>query len=153
MNRQPINFAGIVLVVVGVLLLIVNFTTITIARIWPGFIILPGLLFLTQFIQDRSQYGLLMPFAILTTIGGLFLYCTFFGWHLMSELWPIFIAAPGFGFLLMYFFGKRDPGLIIPATILLAVAAIFSMLTAGPGIFWAAVLIISGLLILLGRTR
>jgi hypothetical protein len=153
MNRQPLNIAGIVLVIIGVLLLIINFTPLTLARIWPGFIVLPGLIFFAQFIQDRSQYGLLMPFAILTTVGGIFFYCTIFGWHMMSSLWPFFIAAPGFGFLLMYFLGKREPGLLIPATILIAVAAVLSMVISGPGLLWAILLIGSGLFILLTRGK
>jgi hypothetical protein len=92
---------------------------------WPIVIILIGVSFLLSFWRKRSNYGVLMPGTILAVYGLMFLFSTVYGWNNMERLWPGFLFAPGLGFLLMYFFGKREKGLLVPALIMLLLAFIF----------------------------
>jgi hypothetical protein len=71
-------------------------------------------------------------------------------------LWPTFILGPGVGLLMMYLFGKRESGLLIPAFILIGLSAIF-FVAFGPfryySRYWPVLLILVGLFLLLKRQR
>ena len=99
---------GIILIALGLLFLIPRLLNVHLGELWPLLIFGGGIGFYVGFIHDRSNYGLLMPGTILSVIGLLFLYCTFEGWYMMETLWPIFIIAPGVGFVLMYLFGQGN---------------------------------------------
>jgi hypothetical protein len=118
-------FPGLLLIVIGIIFLLPNVTDLRGRDLWPLLVLGTGVVFYAVFLKDRSNYGLLMPATILTIIGCMFLYCTIEGWHMMSQLWPLFIIAPGLGFALMYFFGKKEKGLLIPGGILLAIGFVF----------------------------
>ena len=66
-----------------------------------------------------------MPAAVLTIVGLLFLYCELDGWWRMQDLWPVFILAPGVGFILMFLFGSPDRGVLVPGTLLLVIGIVF----------------------------
>jgi hypothetical protein len=68
-----------------------------------------------------------MPGTILLTIGIVFNISMRYEWASMEYLWPFFILAPAFGFYAMFFFGKRDRGILVPAVILTIVGTIFLM--------------------------
>jgi hypothetical protein len=139
---------GVFLIVVGILFLVGNISRAGMEVIWPAFILAVGLAFLVRYFLDRKNTGSLMPAAILIVIGLLFLYCTVFGWWHMEDLWPLFIMAPGVGFVAMYFGGQKDNGLLIPATILIALGMIFLFVNSGLRNFWPVLLILAGILII-----
>ena len=66
---------GIGLVILGVLFLSENFGYIefNFQNVWPAFVLLAGIGFIIGYLQDRKNYGLLMPASILTIYGLLFL--------------------------------------------------------------------------------
>ena len=143
---------GIGLVILGVLFLSENFGYVEFdfQNIWPVFVLLAGISFGLGYFQDRKNYGLLMPASILIIYGLLFLYCSVEGWYVMSDLWPVFIIGPGIGFFMMYLFGGREKGLLIPASILTGIAALFMISHSGFWRFWPIGLIIVGI-VLIGR--
>ena len=93
-----------------------------------------------------------MPGTILLTVGIVFNISARYDWALMENLWPFFILAPAFGFYAMFFFGKRERGLLVPATILTIIGTIFLMRELGPLKYvWPLLLIGFGVLILTRR--
>jgi len=139
---------GIILIALGILFLLPRFFHVHLAQLWPFFILGGGIAFYIAFIADRSNYGLLMPGTILTVIGLLFFYCTVEGWYMMETLWPFFIIAPGLGFALMYLFGNKERGLLIPAGILLALGCFFLLARTEYDYLWPLVLIAFGVFLL-----
>jgi len=140
---------GILLIVLGIALLVGNLGYFSLLDFWPILIVLAGILFFIQWLTDRENYGLLMPTTIMITTGILFLYCQLYGWYQMKDLWPIFIMAPGAGFMLMYLLGEQETGLLIPGGIMLTVGILFLSANDWAWRWWPAVLIVVGVLILL----
>ncbi len=144
---------GIILIILGILLLVGNLGYFSLFEFWPLLIVLAGVLFFIQWISDRENYGLLLPATIMIITGLLFLYCELYGWYHMKDLWPIFIMAPGAGFIFMYLLGDQEAGLLIPGGILLTVGIVFLSANEWVWRWWPAVLIVVGVLILLRPPR
>jgi len=140
---------GIILIVLGIIFFLINLDILSMRTLWPGFVLIIGLGFLCSYFASRRNYGLLMPGSILTIIGLLFFYCAFCGWDAMAYLWPIFLIAPAVGLFLMYVFGRRETGLLIPSGILAVLGIIFLSLSPETGVFWPVLLIIMGLIIVI----
>lgn len=145
-------FPGIMLIILGVVFLLPNFTHLEARDLWPAFLVGPGLVFFGMYARDRANYGLLMPATILTVVGGMF-FAIIFGWATMNSLWPLFIMAPGLGLLMMYLLGKREKGLLIPAGILIGISLVFLIGTSHYEYLWPVVLIAIGILLLLNSRR
>ena len=144
-NRGP----GYILILLGLILLVGNLGYFSILDFWPLLIVLAGVLFFIQWISDRENYGLLMPASIMIIVGLLFLYCEYFGWYQMRDLWPVFVMAPGIGFILMYLLGEQEAGLLIPGGIMLAIGILFISSNEWAWRWWPVVLIVVGALIIL----
>jgi hypothetical protein len=140
---------GLALIIVGILILLANLGTFNLLKFWPLLVIAVGLVFLVQGFRDRENYGLFMPAMVLIISGCLFGWCELDGWWNMSDLWPLFIGAPGLGFILMYLFGERDGGLLIPGSILLMLCIIFLGLNPRISRWWPAILVFVGLILLI----
>ncbi len=148
------NFGpGLVLIVLGAIILLSNLEVFDLWNLWPVLVILLGLFFFGLWIYDRDNYGLLMPATIVTIAGVLFLYCDGSGWFHMQDLWPVFLVAPGIGFMLMYFFGEQEGGLLVPGTILLVIGIIFLSANRWAGRWWPAILVFVGVLLLIRPPR
>ncbi len=139
---------GLFLILIGTLILLIQFGRLDWGNFWPYLIIAIGLLFILGFLFDRSKFGLLMPGTILMIIGSLFVYIENTHWHYMEELWPTFILAPGIGFFLMYLFGPRNNKLWIPGTILLTLAMVFYAQVWEFLRYWPVILILLGIYLL-----
>ncbi len=152
-NRNTLAL-GSVLIVLGLMFLAVNFSDYGWEEFWPLFMIAGGLAFLSAYLADRRNYGFLMPATILTVYGTLFLLRSLTDWDYMEEWWPTFVLGPGLGLLAMYFGGKRESGLLVPAAILLGLASIF-FIVFGPlqayERYWPVLLILAGVALLLRR--
>ena len=142
-------FPGVILIVLGLIFLLPNFTSWRFDELWPLLILAVGATFLVGYLENRTNYGLLMPATILIVIGCLFLYTETSGWHHMAELWPVFMLAPGIGFFMMYLFGKKEKGLLIPASILTGIGVIFLFGQSEYGYLWPIILIIVGIVLLM----
>ncbi len=130
MNNKKNNvFIGGIFIVLGLFLLfgkleILNVGT-AVSQFWPAlFIILPGLLFHAGFFKGgRIQPGLLVPGGILLFLGICFqISVSLKAWEIM---WPGFIMAVAVGLFELYYFGNREPGLLIPVGILGGLSVIF----------------------------
>lgn len=151
MNKSVIT--GTVLIVIGTIFLLPNFTDLTLRDLWPVLMLAPGVLFFVVFFMDRRNYGLLMPGAVLTTYGLLFFFCTLWGWYWMTDLWPLFLIGPGLGFFLMYFFGKKETGLLVPGFILTLLGAIFLLRSTDYEYLWPLAIIVAGVALILKSRR
>jgi hypothetical protein len=146
---------GIGLVILGLLFLFENFGYIEFdfGEIWPVFVVLGGVGFWLGFFKDRTNIGLLMPGTILVTYGLLFWYCSAQGWYHMQALWPFFLIGPGIGFFLMYLFGEREKGLLIPAGILTGLGILFMFRYWMYLRYWPVILIILGIVLIAKHMR
>ena len=144
---------GITLIVIGIILLAMNLSGYRLHEFWPLLFIALGLYFVVLFLTDRSNVGLLMPASILIVIGIMFQYAETEGWWTMGMLWPFFLIGPGLGFFLMYWFGKREGGLLIPGYILTGLGVIFLLITFEGWYLWPVLLILAGLLVLLRHRK
>jgi len=149
--------SGIAIILVGIFLLLgkVGVFDFVGSRIWPVFILAPGLFFHFLFFAKGLPSGVLIPGGILTVISFMFFYCNIFGWDSMSYLWPGFIMAVAIGLFETYFFDSNKPkAAFIGSAILAMISAIFfsfSLLLAS-GIYFVAVgLIVLGLLLIRRR--
>ena len=137
---KKINYLfGLFLLIIGVLLILANFGAIEIVwdNLWPLFFLIPGILFeLSYFIyrnddgnrggiEDFPGSSLLILGGIFITYGLLFLVNVNYGWHLMEDLWPIFLLGVAVGLLQAYLFGGREKYLLIPVGILGAISLFF----------------------------
>ena len=160
MVKNEVPVFGLVLVILGALLLLVNIGLIHIGveNIWPLFLLGLGLFFVLQFFSGgRKNPGLLVPGGILITISVIFLICVTLGWHWMEKLWPLFILAPAVGLLQLYLFGERERGLFIPIGILSVVGLTFLANNLGYHQIWRVFIplfmIMIGLFLLVKRQK
>lgn len=150
---QRLRTQGIVLIIVGIVLLVLNISGYGFHEFWPVLFIGLGLYFVVLFLTDRSNYGLLMPASILTIMGIMFQYAAIEGWWSMRMLWPFFLIGPGLGFFLMYWFGKKESGLLIPGYILTGIGIVFLLISSEGWYLWPILLIIAGILMLLRHRK
>lgn len=65
----------------------------TMGRLWPLFVLVPGLAFEYYHYSVARTPGFLVPGGILTVLGTLFFFETLTGWRLAAYTWPIYILA------------------------------------------------------------
>lgn len=117
---------ALILIAAGVLLLLINLSVVNLQLYtqWPLVLILAGIGMWMGFMDNRNEWGLVIPGTILLCIGVLFYCCSVISWRLMGDWWPVFILAPGLGLFAAYLFGSRSTGVLIPAAILTTVALV-----------------------------
>lgn len=123
--RNKNYILGIVLIafgIIGIISRVFNLHIFYMSTLWPLFVLIPGLCFEYAYFRTRKNPGLLVPGGILTTIGLLFLFEVFTGWRFAGKTWPIYILAVAIGLFQLYMFGGRQKALLIPISILTAVA-------------------------------
>lgn len=149
---------GILLIVIGIFFILNQyFVGISWGRIWPIFILLPGLLMeISYFANPKAENaGVLIPGGILTVLGIFFFYSVFTNFKHMDKLWPIFIFAPAFGLFQLYLFRGKQKALLIPVTVLGVIGLIFLLINMGRlwVNIWGLILIIVGILIIYGGRK
>jgi len=146
---------GLALVVLGLIFLFENFGIIEFdfSRMWPLIVILAGSGFWIGFFRSRKDSGLILPGTILLVYGFLFLFCALYGWWYMENLWPGFLFGPGLGFVLMYLFGEKEVGLLIPGGILLGLSIIFFLRYSVILDYWPLILIAVGLYLIYKHSK
>ncbi len=121
MNRNSNIVIGVIFIALGALFLLSNLGYLYFSwnYVWPLALLIPGIYMHFAFFTgiDKNP-GILVPGGILTTYGALFYANVFFGWHIMSELWPLFLIGIAVGLFELYLFGNHDKGLLIPVGIL-----------------------------------
>ncbi len=161
MDKRNISL-GTGLILLGALLFANQYLDLdffSMEKLWPVFVLIPGLVFQISFFASGRNPGLLVPGGILTTIGMLFFFETYTNWHFSEYTWPVYIFAVAVGLFQLYLFGGRHAGLLIPVGILTLVSGMcFAMMIFGNLLTWInystvlpAVLILAGVLVLVGR--
>lgn len=132
MNKTKLIY-GLLFLFLGVVALLAAIGVVVLEwdYFWPLFLLLPGLSFEYGFFSKKGKNSgnpsILIPAGILITISILFYVNIFFGWHLMTLLWPFFILAPAIGLFQFYLFGSRNKGILLPVGILTSVG-VFSLI-------------------------
>jgi len=115
---------GVALILLGAVLLIMKFANFNMnwQMVWPMIIIAVGLFLLAGVSKNR---GVVFPASIVIGVGILFLVHNSgivpYGYDV---LWPFFAIIVGLAFVILYFADRQDTGVLIPASILLAVGAV-----------------------------
>lgn len=141
MKNSSKYIIGAVLVIFGILAIFGDIGFLNFSWVfnltWPMILIMISFFFFLGYFTKRPQgAGLLVPAGIFLTLGA-----TFFIGEMFSSynlIWPAFIASPAVGLMLLYLFGDRSPGLLVPIGILLTIAAtcFFSELLNLWGVLW-----------------
>lgn len=130
-------------------------------RIWPIFVLCPGLAFEMSYFSNpmkgKANLSLLIPGGILSIIGILFFFIVFTDYAYLAKLWPIFILAVAFGLFQFYIFGNRSGWIFLPTLILTSVGVIFLMKNFMSGnifsIFLGVFLIVIGCFVAFNKKR
>lgn len=117
---------GSILVGTGILMLAANIIPdLGMAKLWPLFMLIPVAVLIAVYLQDRRKIAaVIFPVILLLFYCGYFLWLNFTTWEYAATTWPNFLIGPGIGFLGLYF-ASRKWEFLIPAIILLMLAAIF----------------------------
>ncbi len=147
-------FGGLLLCAVGILFLMGNFFHIlSIGRLWPLFMLVPVTLLAIAWIEKgRQASGVVIPMTILSFYAGYFLWLNYTSWGNTATTWPNFLIGPGLAFVL-YYFVERKTGLLVPAFILLGLAALFYTALYDNSLIIGGFLILSGLYLLVRGLR
>ena len=139
---------GICLCLLGVVLLIVSLG-ISLLNIvfWPIFPIIIGVLLICFYFADKTRIGFLMPGTILILAGLTFL-VSIIAQLKMQSLWPIFVLAPGLGFLFSYLAGDRQQFQLIWGIVLTLLAVLLFFVRSSLGIFLPLIFIVAGLVLI-----
>jgi len=146
---------GGILALVGVLFLLNNFYHFLDAgRLWPFFLLVPVIpLALHWAEKGREAAGSVIPITILVFYCAYFLWLTHTSWAGAGTTWPNYLIGPGLGFLLLYFI-ERKGALLVPAFILLGLAAAFYSALYGDSLPLGGFLIAAGFIVVLsGRKK
>jgi hypothetical protein len=127
MNRQFSILAGLVLIALGALSLLSNFTLMVFGfdlgryvagLVWSPFVIALGLLFVATPIFTRNEPaagGLFIPGMPILATGIVMLLATLMPWwHIWARLWPMIILGLAAGFVCMALY-MRNAWIVIPA--------------------------------------
>jgi hypothetical protein len=142
---------GIILALLGVLFLLNNFFRfLDVERTWPLFLLIPVIPLAINWIEKgRKAAGAVIPITILVFYCGHFLWMTYTFWEGAGTTWPNFLIGPGLGFLLLYAIERRG-ALLVPAFVLLGLAAAFYSAIYGNSLYLGAFLIAAGAILVLG---
>ena len=170
MERRGTIVTALAFILIGGYFLLVNLNFIPsfgITQMWPGIVVLVGVMFWLGFIFGREHdAGLAFVGTIVTLVGLFFFLFTLnvtipgFGtveWSDMGRLWPAFPLIVGIAFVVMWIANRfRDAGVLVPAAILLLVSfGGFAFTLQGVTVFqnllqwWPVLLIVFGIAILI----
>ena len=115
---------GLIFVALG---LVVIFVGPVMDNFWVMFIWVPGLLMEFGGFK-KKQEGLLVPGGILLMVALTLTLDVLYKGFINSGGWALFVLAPAVGLFQLYLFtGRKNTGLLVPVSILTAVAVVFSI--------------------------
>ncbi len=153
-TRAAAITGGIILALLGVLFLLNNFYRFLEAeRIWPLVLLIPVIPLVINWVEKgREAAGAIIPITILVFYSGYFLWLTHTHWMGAGTTWPNFMLGPGLGFLFLYIIERRG-GLLVPAFILIGLAAAFYSAIYEISLPLGAFMVIAGGILVLGSRK
>lgn len=154
--------AGIVLIVVGIIAIFQRTVDIPVSIwsiLWPCILIIPGISMHLEYFATRKNPQILIPAAILTVYGCLFLTNAVTDWDYVSKLTFLYPLGVAIGFGESYYFGSRQKEFGIVALVMILVSAYVLIRNMFPQIrnireyLIPALLILAGVMILFRRKR
>lgn len=157
-NRRS-NIVALALIIIGSVSLICQFLNINLWNrlpIWEIIMFFIGVHFEYRYFRDRRAPGILVPGAILMTIG----LVDFLKWLTLGYFFihfPAVIVGVAIGLFQLYWYGNRNGGLLIPVAILTFIAlddildSVFFGLNRP--IFWSLALIVVGVYLIFNTSR
>jgi len=149
--RVRVPALGILFVAAGAILLASTvLPDATLSNLWPLFLLIPVAVLLERFLADpKRAAGVLVPIGVLSYLAVFFLWLNFTSWSHTGTTWPHFLLAPAFGLSLL-FLATRNTSLLVPITILTAVAVVSLAGLQRSRVAIAIVLIAVGVALILG---
>lgn len=121
---------GLVLIIIGTIAILDNFFHIeffSMSKLWPLFILFPGLLLEYSYARTRTLPAVLVPGGILTSLGLFFLFNTYTNWQFSEYTWPFYPLTVAIGLYQYYSFsGKPKPLLVLILIITIFCAVSFA---------------------------
>ena len=151
-------FIGLILVGVGALMLLsyvlrrLGLPWLSWGMLWPLFLLIPVGAMAAALRSGKEDYGVLIPMTLLTFYCLYFMWLNFTGWENTAVTWPNFLIGPGLGFLAAYI-ASRQRGFLIPAGVLLGLAAVFYGFLLGNTIIVGGLLVAGGVALVFLRDR
>jgi len=169
MRNRGLLYVGALLIVLGAVFMIIQFTQALAprwlgwGRLWPLLVLFVGFAFwlpLLLWWRDRVKLaGLAVPASIITVNGFMLLYQSLSGnWGSWAYLWALEPVSVALGLLAIYALGQRDRGLLTAASIVGGIG--FALLMVFGALFspvlrflLPALLIVVGLLMFVRASR
>lgn len=160
-SRTKVIIAAILIIIgaAGILDQVFHIRIFSMNHLWPIFVLAIGITFEWSYFSTRRSPGLLVPGGILVTLGLLFLFETCTHWKFSDYTWPVYLLAPAIGLFQLYWYGKKEKGLLIPVGMLAGIALIsfcqeiidgfFSFIDSS--VIWSIALVVVGIYILFDR--
>jgi len=125
-SRPAALVLGVIIILLGLVFLLDKFFRfLSIDRLWPLFMLIPAVLLAIVWVEKgREAAGVVVPITILVFYAGYFIWLNYTSWGYSGATWPNYLIGPGLGFLILYFI-ERNSALLIPAAVLLGLAAVF----------------------------
>lgn len=132
MNRNLKVVFGLLLIALGAIGILETYDVVSFSffSIWTYVLLGLGIIFeVAYFSGERKTGGLLIAGGILIVIGGMFVAASLISWHMMADIWPLIILAPGFGLLQAHVIHKKDRGMLTASLILIGISVMFFNVT------------------------
>ncbi len=151
METRPTTWIlSILLIVSGAILLLESYGLVDgISRLWPVFPCILGIGFILLFARKRSDVALPIIGTYLVCAGLLFFVLNFTTWHLLADLWPLFVLFLGLSFLAPVLWGEKRRIFAPLAFILILLGGAFLLVFTIDPRLWPATLILFGICLLI----
>jgi hypothetical protein len=138
---------GILLAIIGALLAIDAFADLSfVYRLWPLLSVVLGVGFIGIYVRRARREAVYMGVGVYAIgFSGLALYCSFTSWASLSTLWPVFIVLMGVSFLFAFFYGNRNPAMLLAGLLFISLAVLFYSLFGLNHRLWWIVFILAGI--------
>lgn len=157
MDKKNGFFIGLLLVLVGIFVLVAQFTGwhISWGNLWPFILIFIGLMMLLRIDKEK---GVIFPSIVLIGVGLIFVVSEsqVFGPGVdLGMLWPLFVIVPGLAFVGLWVTDMKNWGVLIPAAACLITGTIFLSMRFAENAHWLgymmpAIVIVIGIAVLMG---
>ncbi len=146
---------GILSIGIGILMALDIMADISfIYKLWPVLTVILGIGFIGIYVhRSRQEAAFIGIGSYLIGFSALAFYCNLTAWSELSLLWPVFIALFGVSFILMFFFSRQRPVLLLLSGLLfISLALVFFFVFGITTRLWWSVFVFAGISFLIFDT-